>query len=199
MKQKLIDNIISVILVIIFQCTLWCVTHAQGVGIGTANPQAKLHVAGTVRIDTATRVTTTKDLATLDSLGVVHRFSIDSIKKQTAQTFYYQEVNPIATNTSVAYQTRVSLSLPPGTYLLCAYAEIMNSVYDAGVRMWLLEGSVDLAYAIAYSNTSTFGSWSVFRMVSPTVTTTYGLGYSSWPGNTTSSIRRARMYAIKLQ
>lgn len=198
MRQKQVNVVITVLLVIIFECAIWCVTHAQGVGIGTSNPQAKLHVAGTLRVDTATRVTTTKDLVALDSLGVVHRFSIDSLKKQSVPTYYYQEVNPVATTTSSNYQARVTITLPPGTYMLFGYAEITNSLIDAGVRMWLLEGSVDIAYGIAYSNTSTFGSWSVFRMVSPTVATNYALGYSSWPVNTISSIRRARLYAVKL-
>ena len=198
MKQKHLDSAMRTFLVITFQCVMWCVVDAQGVGIGTANPQAKLHVAGTVRIDTATRVTTTKDLAVFDSLGVVHRFSVDSIKKQSTQTFYYQEVNSIATTTSTSYQSRVTITLPPGTYMVYGYAEIMNSTYDAGVRTWLFEGATELAYAVPYSNSSTFGSWSVFRMVTPAVTTTYILGYSSWPGGTTSSIRRARLYAIKL-
>lgn len=198
MKQQRVNTVITVVLVIIFECATWCIAQGQGVGIGTANPQAKLHVAGTVRIDTATRVTTTKDLASLDSLGIIHRFSIDSLKKQLTQTMYYQEVNPIGTTTSTNSQSRVTVTLPPGTYILFGYAEIMNSTYDAGVRMWLFEGATEIAYAVPYSNSSTYGSWSVFRIVSPTVTTSYVLGYSSWPGGTTSSIRRARLCATKL-
>ncbi len=178
------------------------VTHAQGVGVGTATPQAKLHVAGNVRIDTATTVLLTKRIATLDSLGVVHSMPFDSLKKQfggaTGLTAYSQEVDAMTSTTSNVPQVRVTLTLPPGTYLITGYFEAFNSNLDAGVRATFREGVRELGYGIVWSNSSTFGTWSSTGIVSPTVSTEYVLLWSSWPAGTTSYIRRARIIALKV-
>lgn len=175
-------------------------SYGQYVGIGTSHPQAKLHVAGTLRVDTATNFLTAKRVAVLDSVGLLHSYPIDSLKKQgIAVTMYSQQVAAQASTTSSSPQTRVTLTLPAGTYLLFAYFEVYNSGIDAGVRAWLYEGSAEIAYGIVYSNTSTFGSWSTFQSVSPAMTTDYTLDYSSWPSGSTSFVRRARIIALLIQ
>lgn len=183
------------------------VIHAQRVGIRTSNPQATLHVAGTLRVDTATTVLSTKKIMTMDSSGMVHTLSFDSLKQQITSglsgggsgvVLYQQEENALTSTTSNIPQVRVTLTLPPGTYLMVGYFEAYNSNIDAGVRATFREGVGELAYGIVWSNSSTFGTWSATRIVSPTVPTDYTLLWSSWPGGTTSHIRRARILALKI-
>ena len=178
------------------------------VGINTNNPQNTLHVAGTLRVDSAKVVTSTKRFAVLDSSGVIQSLSSDSVKSMMqsvggltnlSSMVSYASAEAQTSTTSTTMQTRVTLTLSAGTYLLFGYFEAYNTSVDAGVRGWLYEGATELAYGIVYSNTSTFGSWSAMKQVAPTVSTNYTLNWSSWPASTTSNIRRARLVAIKVQ
>lgn len=189
-----------VTLLIIFECSMYFITEAQGrVGIGTNHPAATLEIAGTLRVDTARTVTSTHRIAVLDSVGLVGSLDFDSLRRQGGTVgLLYQEVNAVATTTSNVAQPRVTLNLGPGTYIVFAYGEMYNTAIDAGVRAWLWEGATLLAYGIVYSNTSTYGSWSTMRVVIPTVTTTYTFSYASWPNNTPSFIRSARIIAVKI-
>jgi hypothetical protein len=165
---------------------------------------AKLHIAGNLIVDSIPAVSDASYVLTRDGSGMVSAFSIDSLKQElltsvsgSIQTVY-SETATTGSTTANTPQTRVSVLLPVGTYLVFAYAEIHNANVDAGVRMWFYLGTQETAYAIAYSNTSTFGSWNTFRVVTITSPMTVSLAYSSWPGGTTSFIRRARIVALKI-
>lgn len=196
MKQ----NLVIIVLVILMQLLFYYVSQGQGrVGIGTATPQAKLHVVGNLRIDTVTTLMTPPRIATLDSLGVVHSYPFDSLTgHMESMVTYSEEVDAVATTYSDVPQVRVTLDLSPGSYIIFAYCEVFNTSFDAGVRAWFYEAGTELAWGIVYSNTATFGSWSTFRMVNPGITTSYSLSWSSWPNATPSLIRRARIIALKL-
>lgn len=204
-KYSTLCTIRAIVLTIIVQCITYHYMHAQGrVGIGTNNPQATLHVAGNLRVDTTLRALPTDRIATLDSAGTLRAISLDSLKKQmntgqsSGQVIFSEEITAQGSTTSSAPQSRVTLTLPPGNYLIFAYAEIFNASAIAGVRMWLFEGSTETGYAMPYSNTSTYGSWSCYRYVSLTAPTVITLSYSAWPGGTVSYIRRARLVALKI-
>lgn len=185
--------------------------YSQGrVGIGTAHPQAKLHIAGNVIIDTVRLVNDAHSVLTRDTLGVVNSLPISVLKQLLVvnpdtglvdtDTLHYisQEVIAQASTTSNVAQSRVVVVLTPGVYLLSAYAEVFNTAAVGGVRMWLFEGVTEIGYGAPYSNTTTYSSWTSFRVCTITTATTITLSYSSWPGGTTSFIRRARLVAIKL-
>lgn len=195
-KMKMIIGIITFIIIGTRD------TFAQGVGIGTANPQAKLHVAGNIRIDSAQTVLAASRVAVLSPVGVLQSMPFDSLKKQMAApqtvSWYSQEVPAQSSTTLNSPQARATLNLPAGTYVIFAYCEVFNSNVDAGVRAWFYEGGTELSFGIVYSNTSTYGSWSTVKTVSPVTNTNYTLSYSSWPNGTTSFIRRARIIALKL-
>lgn len=201
-----VRTICSMFLTLLFQVCMYYVAHSQTgrVGIGTSQPMAKLHIAGNLIIDSIPNVSDASYLLTRDSLGIVAALSIDSFKQElvtsistSIQTIYGETVANGSTTANTP-QTRVSLLLPVGTYLVFAYAEIHNTTIDAGVRMWFFQGTQETAYSIIYSNTSTFGSWNTFRMMTVTSPITVSLAYSSWPGGTTSFIRRARIVALKI-
>lgn len=190
---------------LLVQLLTYYAAHAQGrVGIGTPHPQAKLHIAGNLIIDTVRMVSDAQYVLTRDTGGVVAAWSVDSLKNQLTSGLTYSsqvitaEVAAQSSTTSNAAQSRVTLDLLPGSYLVSAYAETFNTASVAGVRMWLFEGAQEIAYGAAYSNTTTYGSWSAFRLISIIVPTTITLAYSSWPGGTLSYIRRARIVAIRV-
>jgi hypothetical protein len=111
---------------------------------------------------------------------------------------YYAEMEPITSMATQTLQVRVSLTLPPGNYLLQGYMEVYNQTVDAGVRAQIMRDTSEIAYGIVYSNTSTFGSWYAMKKVQVTTVSTYDLLWGSWP-NGTSYIRRARLVAVKTQ
>lgn len=188
----------AIVLTIIFEL-LGYMLHAQGVGIGTSYPKATLHVAGTVRVDSARVISRSQRFAVFDSVGEMRSLMMDSLKNQLGLLNYQsKEVIGTAGTTSSSPQSRVTLTLDPGIYIVFAYCEVFNTSVDAGTRVWLHEGSTEIAFGVAYSNTSTFGSWTAFRVVNPTAITSYVLSYSSWPAGTTSQIRRVRLCAIKI-
>jgi hypothetical protein len=175
-----------------------------GVGIGTNHPQATLHVAGTFKVDSVPVRTRAKRIALIDSSGLLCAVDVDTFKtsfqSQGSGLITYYICNNTQTSTATSsMQTRVTLTLPPGTYLLFSNCDVFNSSIDAGARVQLNEGASEIAYSIAYSNTGTYGSWSDMQQVSPTVSTTYSLMWGSWPTGTTSYIRRARIAALKIQ
>lgn len=190
------------LLLILSHCYL--ISFSQNVGIGTNNPKAKLHVAGNLRVDSTRSVMQTKRVAVLDSLGMLTSMDIDTFRKVmqgsvSSPVTYYSCINAQASTSTSTLQSRLALTLPPGTYLLFSNCDVFNSSVDAGARVQLNEGSSEIAYSIAYSNTGTFGSWSDMQQVSPTTATTYSLMWGSWPNGTTTYIRRARLSAIKIQ
>ena len=202
--MKLKFSIIVLLLIFAFS------SHARkgGVGINTANPKNTLHVAGTFRTDSAMAVKTTKRFAVLDSVGVLGSLDADSVKSMLqpsgglmnlSSLILYASNEASTTTTSASPQVRVTLTLPAGTYLLFGYFEAFNTNIDAGVRAWMYEGGTEIAWGIVYSNTSTYGSWSGMKQVAPSTQTDYTLDWSSWPNGTTSYIRRARLFAIKIQ
>ena len=196
--KNFLKHVAVVILVILFELITYWTCDAQGVGVGTTNPQAMLHVAGNVRIDTVTAVGTTKKIVAIDSVGVLHTLLIDSLKKSVVPILFSQEVNAQTSTQSSTLQPRVTLNLLPGTYLLFAYFEGYNVFQDAGVRAALYEGTTELAYSIVYANTSTYGSWNTFKVVSPTVATNYILYWGAWPNQSPAYIKRARIAALKI-
>lgn len=204
-KRSTVKRVCLVVLTLIFQIITYFSAHAQGqVGIGTSNPQAKLHVAGNLRVDSLPVSLITDRIATVDDSGILRTLSFDSLRNRIGNqsggnaTVFSQEVSAQGSTTSSTAQSRVTLTLPPGNYLLFAYAEIFNTTAIAGVRMWLFEGSTEIGYSMPYSNTSTYGSWSSFRYVSITTSTVITLSYSTWPAGSLSYIRRARLAALKL-
>lgn len=178
------------------------------VGINTSHPAATLHVAGTFRVDTAAPVPTTGRFAVFDSAGMLRSLSADSIRNfvpaslSAAQSlplvYYAEDESPTSTTTSVL-QTRVTLTLLPGTYLLFGYFEAYNPQVASGVRGQLNEDTTELSYGALYSDVNTYSPWSTMRWVSPSVPTTYRLMWASWPAGHPSFIRRARLCAIKIQ
>jgi hypothetical protein len=174
-----------------------CVVCAQGVGIGTANPRAKLHVAGDLRIDSVKNLLNPKRIAVLDTSGIIYSLSIDSFSAKV-QSYYAEVETPTNTSTSVL-QPRVSITVPPGTYLLTAYFEGYNPSIPSGVRGEVTEGSVEIAYGALYSDVNTYSPWNMMKRVVPAVTTTYTLLWASWPSGNPSYIRRARINALKIQ
>ena len=172
---------------------------AQGrVGINTNTPQATLHVAGTMRIDSVQLAVHTERILVLDSQNIVHTISADSFAKSSPIVSYYAEAETIASTSSSVLQTRVSLVVPPGRYLLSAYCEAYNTSIASGVRAQVNEGVTEIAYGALYSDQNTFSPWSMMRCVTVAVPTTYTLLWGSWPAGNTSFIRRARLVALKL-
>lgn len=204
-KSETMRRVACVIMALLFQLLTYYAAHAQGrVGIGTAHPQARLHVAGNLIVDTVRTISTAQYLLARDTAGAIASVSVDSLKQEflSGTSLIPQvisgEVAAQSTTTSNAPQARVVVSLSAGDYLVFAYAEVFNTAAVAGVRMWLFEGAQEIAYGAAYSNTTTYGSWSAFKVISVSAPTMVTLSYSSWPGGTTSYIRRARISAFKL-
>lgn len=127
------------------------------------------------------------------AIGVTGPTGADAIPQ-----VYYAEMEPISSIATQTLQVRVSLTLPPGNYLLQGYLEAYNPTVDAGVRAQIMRDTSEIAYGIVYSNTSTFGSWYALKKVQVTTVSTYDLLWGSWP-NGTSYIRRARLVAVKTQ
>lgn len=198
MKQ----NVISCCLLLLISMNGF--SQRGGVGIGTNNPQATLHVAGTFKVDSVKKLPSIKRVAVIDSAGMLCAVDVDTLKRvfqgiSSNPITYYVSSNTQTSTVTSSMQTRVTLTLPPGTYLLFSNCDVFNSSIDAGARVQLNEGTTEIAYSIAYSNTGTYGSWSDMQQVSPAATTTYSLMWGSWPTGTTSYIRRARISALKIQ
>ncbi len=200
--KKIIIDIIAVLTVALIQLITCPPADAQGVGIGTNNPKATLHVAGTVRIDSARAVAVPKRIMVLDTSGEVKTLDMDTLKKMTATTtaFFYAEVEPMASTTSSSlFQPRVTLTLQTGTYIVWAYFEAFSPTINAGVRGVLYQGSTEIAYGELWSDMSTYSPWYAMKEVVLASSTTISLDWASWPNGTTAQIRRARITAVKIQ
>lgn len=197
--MKTIFSVLSLVVIILLSSSINNTTSAQGVGIETLNPLATLHVAGTLRVDTLKSFPQATKIMVVDSQNVVRTVPVDSIRRSSAAVSYFSASNEAQTSTtSSTPQTRVTLNLPAGKYVIFAYFEAYNTGYDAGARATFRGGATELGWGIVYSNTSTYGTWSSFAIVSPTVTTAYTLLYSTWPAGSTTFVRRARLVALKI-
>lgn len=175
---------------------------AQGVGIGTANPQATLHVAGTVRIDSIRNVTLPKKIAVFDTAGVIGYSDIDSIRKTVIQSgssgILYFSSDSVKSMSGNIPQTCMVFTLPAGSYALQAHCEIYNSGYLYASRVALSDSAGnEISYGVPYSSPGEFSPWSGGGSITIPITTYFRIQF--WGAyNTTTYIRRIRVIATKI-
>lgn len=172
------------------------------VGINTTHPQSALHVVGHVRIDSMDLATHDYRVLVTDTSHIIKWIPKDSLKNQNSSPasnsqLFCNEVLSSATTTTVNMQTRVSLVLQPGNYIVFAYCEVFNQNIASGVRVQVNQGSTEIAYGAPYSDQSTFCPWSCFKPTTITVPTSFHLLWAVWPSGT-GHIRNARICAIKM-
>lgn len=180
--------------------------YSQNVGIGTANPRSKLEINGTLRVDTIKPSLNSKKVVVVDSAtGNLGYIPVDSLKSSGSggpSVFYYVE-NDTPTSVSVSSatpQTKVSITIPPGNYLIQSYCEVYNDNYVPGVFVKLTDGSNTLASSVPYAYNGMYGSWCVLKKISVSSNSTYYLQWSCAQNNSGNSfIRNARISAIKIQ
>lgn len=113
--------------------------------------------------------------------------------------FYIESDSTQFTNDPGVPITKMTFSLPPGTYLLSAYCEISNSSHLCVTRIRLVDQNNDeIAWGNPYSRDVYYSPWSMFKQVTLSMPTTYYLQW--WTTEYAGSyMRRARMSAIKMQ
>lgn len=115
---------------------------------------------------------------------------------------YYAENDSVDSTQSAIAITRISLTLPPGTYLLNAYCELYNSSYIAGVEAVLTDGTnvIGASYPWSGYEFRNFAGWSAMKKITISDTTTYYLKWNSVdPPGTDAFIRFARISAMLCQ
>lgn len=195
-------KLLALIITIIIELILFTAASAQGVGIGTANPRARLHVAGNLRIDSVRTVAVPKRIAVLDTSGVVGSCDMDTLRKMVAQaassgTLYFS-ADSVQSMFSNVPQTCLVFSLSPGSYLIFAQCEIYNSGYLYGSRVALSDSSgAEISYGVPYSAPGDFSPWSGGGMVTVHSKTFFRVQF--WGAYYTNTyVRRVRVSATRL-
>lgn len=195
-------RLLALIIALMIELIIYTAANAQGVGIGTANPRARLHVAGNLRIDSVRAVAVPKRIAVLDTAGVVAYCDIDTLGKRIGQpsaagTLFFSR-DSIQSMFSNAPQTCLAFQLPAGSYLILAQCEVYNSGYLYGSRVALSDSSgAEISYSVPYSSPGDFSPWSGGGRVTVSSATWFrvqfwGIYY------TTTYIRRVRVSATRL-
>jgi hypothetical protein len=175
---------------------------AQGkVGINTNVPQATLHVAGTVRVDSLLCMSNATTVAAFDSVGNLGQIELDSLKGLLSGTgtsgWYWEEDSTVTTN-SGNLTLRKSFILPPGRYCLTFYCEVRGGGGNGSVVLNVMEGNTLLGIGAPYCFYSQFCSWSYMKQVVLANATTFSLMWYSVTGGATSTMRVLHISAIKM-
>lgn len=174
----------------------------SGVGIGTNNPQAKLHVAGTLRVDSIKAATNPTRFAVLDPTGTLQYFPVDSIKgwvgEEGYEGFYLEQDSDVTTNAG-NWVTRISFTLQPGAYAVNLYCEVTGGggPGTGNVLLQLTNGISVIGSGNPYCRFAGYGSWSFMKRVVIATTTTYSLMWYSANAGATSTMRNLRISAVK--
>ena len=181
---------------------------AQNVGIGTSNPRAKLHVAGDLRIDSLRQISSSRvrKILTIDSSnGTVSYTPLDTLKgllgsgggiSFSGLVFFSENAVQATTTTSTTPQTRVSVTLGPGTYIIWASCEFANNYWYSGTFGVLTDGVTRFGDSNPYANS--WAPWGATKVATITTTTTFSLQWYVWSGSV-GTIQNARITALKIQ
>lgn len=178
--------------------------NAQNVGIGTSNPRSKLEVNGSVRIDTVKTSLKSRKIVVIDSTtNEIAYIPIDSFKTNLSSlpTVYYVENDSVAveSTSSLNPQTRITITVPAGNYIIEAYCEVYNDAYVPGVLVILTDGLNIIGSSVPYGYTAMYGHWSTRKKVNLTSVTTYYLKWScAQNGSGNSYIRNSRICLTKI-
>jgi hypothetical protein len=114
-----------------------------------------------------------------------------------AITYYAENELEIFVPDDGNYDTLVSLTVPPGTYLLTVYGEGRSTNYLYSVYFMVTDEVNDLASGVPFTRNSVYSPWTVMKQVSFSVPTTIHLEVLA--GSTGIYARRGRISAIKIQ
>lgn len=202
MTNFLCKDLPAILASCLIQLCTYYMSEAQNVGIGTNSPQATLHIAGTLRVDSL-KPAFPHTIVVLDSSGVFHSVPLDTLRSFLASApamspFFYASAEPVQSIQNDTFGTCLSITLPPGRYVIHAYCETYNASYANASRVKLSDtDGNDLAGDVPFCRQGMFSPCSMLAEVSTSASKTYRI---QWCGNyfTTTYVRRARILAMPL-
>ena len=111
---------------------------------------------------------------------------------------YYCENDTLTTRTLFQFPvTRLSLTIPPGNYILTAYGELSNSGYSPDRGIWIELNGVRMGGMSNYLTSPDFGSWSFMKKITITENSNLNVLWQGADG-VSSTIQNTRLLAVKI-